>query len=167
MGSIRSWFPMAVKYKQFAVGIKLKMSEIECIQYQYSNPSDCLLHVLAKRLNKNPPLTWVDVVKTLRSHSVSETRLADSIAHFQGIFSQGEGEFSLGACDSASLRKTFTTHSTVVGMGSLGSALFAEQTESLEGSGDFMSHEKDNTVSHGSENAVRTRSWIEKQTMPT
>ena len=71
--------PAAAKYLFLGVAMNVKMNEIEKIESQCSDPNKCLLKVLSVRLKQIPSLTWRDIDTALRSGSVQEVRLANSI----------------------------------------------------------------------------------------
>ena len=71
--------PVAAKYLFLGVAMKVKMSEIEKIESQYSDPNKCLLKVLSVRLKQIPSLTWRDIDTALRSGPVGEVKLANRI----------------------------------------------------------------------------------------
>ena len=75
---------VAKKYMFLGVEMKVKMSEIEKIQSQCSDPDECLLKVLSIRLRKIPSLTWRDVDTALRSDTVGEPQLADRVRRQYG-----------------------------------------------------------------------------------
>ena len=64
--------------------MKVKMSEIEKIESQCSDPNKCLLKVLSVRLKQIPSLTWRDIDTALRSGPVGEHLLADGIRRQYG-----------------------------------------------------------------------------------
>ena len=70
---------VAAKYLFLGVAMKVKMSEIEKIESQYSDPNKCLLKVLSVRLKQIPSLTWRDIDTALRSGPVGEVKLANRI----------------------------------------------------------------------------------------
>lgn len=72
-------FPVRKKYKYIGLQIGVKLSEIETTETKYADPGDRLLEVMSLRLKETRPLTWVDIIHTLRSQSVGEPHLADSI----------------------------------------------------------------------------------------
>lgn len=72
-------FPARKRYKSLGLQFGVKKSEIECIETQQTDLGDRLLEVLSVRVKKTEILTWNDVDKALRSHSVGESRLADEI----------------------------------------------------------------------------------------
>ena len=75
---------VAKKYMFLGVEMKVKMSEIEKIQSQCSDPDECLLKVLSIRLRKIPSLTWRDIDTALRSDTVGEPQLADRLRRQYG-----------------------------------------------------------------------------------
>ena len=76
--------PVAAKYLFLGVAMKVKMSEIEKIESQYSDPNKCLLKVLSVRLKQIPSLTWTDIDTALRSGPVGEVKLANRIREQYG-----------------------------------------------------------------------------------
>ena len=76
--------PAAAKYLFLGVAMKVKMSEIEKIESQCSDPNKCLLKVLSVRLKQIPSLTWRDIDTALRSGPVGEHLLADGILRQYG-----------------------------------------------------------------------------------
>ena len=81
---------VAKKYMFLGVEMKVKMSEIEKIQSQCSDPDECLLKVFSIRLRKIPSLTWRDIDTALRSDTVGEPQLADRIRRQYGhLYSPG------------------------------------------------------------------------------
>ena len=75
---------VAGKYVFLGVEMNVKMNEIEKIQMQCSNPNECLLKVLTVRLKQIPSLTWRDIDAALRSDTVGEVRLANTISKLYG-----------------------------------------------------------------------------------
>ena len=88
---------VAKKYMFLGVEMKVKMSEIEKVQSQCSDPDECLLKVLSIRLRKIPSLTWRDIDTALRSDTVGEPQLADRIRRQYGQL------YSPDLCSEASL----------------------------------------------------------------
>ena len=77
-------YPIRKKYKSFGLQIKIKKSEIESIEAQYSDHGDRLLEILTVRTKQTPALTWNLIDKALRSQSVGEHQVADSIRECYG-----------------------------------------------------------------------------------
>ena len=78
--------PVAEKYEFFGLGIGVKINQIEKIQRQYTDPSQCLLQILHSRLAQLPALTWSDIDRALRSRTVGKIHLADSVKKEYGHF---------------------------------------------------------------------------------
>ena len=64
--------------------MNVKMNEIEKIKKRCSDPDECLLKVLSVRLKQIPSLTWRDIDIALRSDTVGEPLLADTIRRQYG-----------------------------------------------------------------------------------
>ena len=67
---------VSTKYKFFGLQIGLKMRDINEIESNHSKSADRLLEILFTRLNQESALTCADIVKALKSKSVSEHSLA-------------------------------------------------------------------------------------------
>ena len=67
---------VSTKYTFFGLKIGLKMHEIRGIAAKHSDSAHCLLEILSARLNQESALTCADIVKALKSASVSEHSLA-------------------------------------------------------------------------------------------
>ena len=78
--------PVAEKYEFFGLGIGVKINQIEKIQRQFTDPSQCLLRILRSRLAQLPALTWSDIDRALRSRTVGKIHLADSVKKEYGHF---------------------------------------------------------------------------------
>ena len=74
--------PIRGKYLFFGIQINVSMDELKKIQRECTDPAECLLRVLSIRLKKIPRLTWNDIDSALRSDSVSEPRVANSIRRY-------------------------------------------------------------------------------------
>ena len=72
-------YPVNKKYKFFGLHIGVKKSEIDTIEAQQTDPGERLLEILSVRVKKTKPLTWNDIYAALRSDSVGEGKVADSI----------------------------------------------------------------------------------------
>ena len=72
-------YPIRHKYKHLGLQMKVKKSEIENIEAQHSDHGDRLLEILTIRVKQTSFLTWTIIEKALRSRSVGEHQLADSI----------------------------------------------------------------------------------------
>ena len=73
-------YSVRTKYRYLGLQLGVELSTIQGIEADHKNVDDRLLEVLFARLNGEPPLTWGDVVKALRSRTVgSHHRLANSI----------------------------------------------------------------------------------------
>ena len=70
-------YPVCTKYKPLGLQLGLLMDEIKAIEQ--TNPGDSLLEMLSLRLKKEEPLTWNDVDTALRSKSVNDSKLANTI----------------------------------------------------------------------------------------
>ena len=71
--------PVRPKYKSLALQLDVLKSDIESIEAKYSDPGDRLLEILTVRIKQTAALTWTVIVKALRSKSVCEYHLADTI----------------------------------------------------------------------------------------
>lgn len=67
------------RFKFFALQIGVSKDELNGIRANNGSCEDCLLEVLDHRLRKSKALTYSDIDKALRSNSVDEPRLADSL----------------------------------------------------------------------------------------
>ena len=76
--------PIAERYLLFGIQIGVNLSDIKQIQKQYTNPIECLLHVLSIRLKQDQALTWNDIDTALRSSSVGEPGRANEIIEHIG-----------------------------------------------------------------------------------
>ena len=72
-------YPVNKKYKFFGLHIGVKKSEIDTIEAQQTDPGERLLEILSVRVKKTKPLTWNDIYSALRSDSVGEGKVANSI----------------------------------------------------------------------------------------
>ena len=84
---------VSMKYTFFGLQIGLKMHEIHGIAEKHSDSAHCLLEILSARLNQESALTCADIVKALRSPSVSEHSLAIEFQNqFENIIHKGQIE---------------------------------------------------------------------------
>ena len=84
---------ISTKYRFFGLKIGLKMHEIRGIAAKHSDPADRLLEILSARLNQESALTCADIVKALKSTSVSEHSLAVEFQkQFENIIHKGQIE---------------------------------------------------------------------------
>ena len=51
-------YPVRRKYKSLGLQMRVKMSEIETIETQHSDPGDRLLGILSARVKQIKPITW-------------------------------------------------------------------------------------------------------------
>ena len=86
---------VSTKYRFFGLKIGLKMHEIRGIAEKHSDSADRLLESLSARLNQESALTCADIVKALKSTSVSEHSLAIEFQkQFENINHEGQIEES-------------------------------------------------------------------------
>ena len=82
--------PVSKKYKFLGLQLGVKISEIETIEAEHSDPLGRLLGILTIRLKKAEIITWGDIDKALRSACVGEIKVAESIREEYGhLFSKG------------------------------------------------------------------------------
>ena len=86
-------YKVSTKYRFFGLKIGLKMHEIRGIATKHSDSADRLLEILSARLNQESALTCADIVKALKSTSVSEHSLAIEFQkQFENIIHKGQIE---------------------------------------------------------------------------
>ena len=86
-------YKVSTKYRFFGLKIGLKMHEIRGIAAKHSDSADRLLEILSARLNQESALTCADIVKALKSTSVSEHSLAIEFQkQFENIIHKGQIE---------------------------------------------------------------------------
>ena len=84
---------VSTKYRFFGLKIGLKMHEIRGIAEKHSDSADRLLENLSARLNQESALTCADIIKALKSTSVSEHGLAIEFQRqFENIIHKGQIE---------------------------------------------------------------------------
>ena len=74
-------YPVRAKYKFFGLQIGVELVDIESIEKDFKNCSECFLEVLSTRLKQEPALTCEDIDKALRSRSVNELQVANDFQH--------------------------------------------------------------------------------------
>ena len=77
-------YPVRNKCRALGLQLGLVMRDIKAIEQ--TDPGERLLEMLSVRLDKAEPLTWDDVDTALRSNSVGESKIADSIRREYGHF---------------------------------------------------------------------------------
>ena len=70
-------YPVSKKYLHLGLQIGVKKEEIDKVKY--ADPTMRLLEVIKLRLRVSEPLTWSMIDQALRSSSINESQLADSI----------------------------------------------------------------------------------------
>ena len=93
--------PIIKKYKHFGLQIRVKKTEIERIEAQHNDHGDRLLEILTVRVRQTPALTWAVIDKALRSQSVGEQKLADSIREAYSTRSDPVGPSLQGTSDQS------------------------------------------------------------------
>ena len=88
------------KYTFLGLLIGVTKTEIERIEADQSDSATRLLEVLSVRLKKSPALTWGDIDKALRSESIGEHQLANTLQTSQ--YERPGPSRGRSSCDSAS-----------------------------------------------------------------
>ena len=71
------------KWTTIGTQLKIEWDEIQAISQRYQNPSDCYTEMFCQWKKKgDPPFTWATIVKVLRTDSVRENKVADSIVEW-------------------------------------------------------------------------------------
>ena len=77
---INELHPLVHKYKLIGIQLgEIEYSDIQRIEAQRSQQSECMLEVISLRLKKTPALTWGGIISALKSPSVGESQIAEGI----------------------------------------------------------------------------------------
>ena len=126
---------VSMKYTFFGLQIGLKMHEIRGIAEKHSDPAHCLLEILSARLNQESALTCADIVKALKSTSVSEHSLATEFQkQFENTIHEGQIEK-----EKESSKKKKAAKSTESGI----PMLSEKQSEDVKGEDESKSDESE------------------------
>lgn len=77
-------YPVRRNYLPFGLQIGVKLRDIQNVDVQQTDTGHHLLGILSVRVRQTPALTWAVIDKALRSQSVGEHQLADSIREYHG-----------------------------------------------------------------------------------
>ena len=80
---VEALYRVRAKYKFFGLQIGVDINEIEDIEANCKDSSNCLLQILRARLKQEPALTCADIDKALRSRTVSEPQVANEFQNFK------------------------------------------------------------------------------------
>ena len=71
--------PVATKCYALGLQLEVQYPQLQSIEQEYRRCEDQLREIVAKRLKQIPPLTWLDIVRALRTDTLGENRLASEI----------------------------------------------------------------------------------------
>ena len=72
--------PVAHKWKQIGLMLKISQSELNIIQADHNNVKDCLQQMLSEWVNNAKRITWKQIVLALRNKLVCEYGLGARLA---------------------------------------------------------------------------------------
>ena len=128
---------VSTKYTFFGLKIGLKMHEVRRIAEMHSDSAHCLLEILSARLNQESALTCADIVKALKSTSVSEHYLATEFQkQFENMIHEGQTEK-----EKVSSKKKKAAKSTECGIPKMAQS---KSIEDVEIEDESMSDESEN-----------------------
>ena len=111
---VEALYPVRTNCKFFGLQIGIDINEIEDIEANCKDSSNCLLQILRARLKQEPALTCADIDNALRSRTVNEPQLAKEFQNFecknQNVIGDAKPDISLRMNEKESERKEETEY---------------------------------------------------------